>query len=186
MSAAPEFSRPIALDRIGAGETRQAIEAGASERAALAGRFGLVAVDALAAEAALSRDRERVRARGTVTADVVQACVVTGDPVPAHVEEDFDIAFLPATLSSSEEEIELSEGECDTIFYEGGAVDIGEAAAQTMALALDPWPRSPRAEEALREAGVLSEEEAGPFGALKGLRDTLSKEQETKGGDGPE
>jgi hypothetical protein len=43
-----------------------------------------------------------------------------------------------------------------------------------MALALDPFPRSSEAGDALREAGVLSEEEAGPFGALKELRDKLS------------
>ena len=72
-----------------------------------------------------------------------------------------------------EEEIELGEEELDTIFYEGGSVDLGEAVAQSLALALDPYPRSPAAEAALREAGVASEEEAraqaSPFAALKGL-----------------
>ena len=39
-----------------------------------------------------------------------------------------------------------------------------------MVLALDPFPRSPRAAEVLREAGVITEEEArpaSPFAALK-------------------
>ena len=52
--------------------------------------------------------------------------------------------------------------------------EIGEAVAQTLLLALDPYPRSPAAEAALREAGVKSEEEASveasPFAALKGLK----------------
>jgi uncharacterized protein YutE (UPF0331/DUF86 family) len=64
----------------------------------------------------------------------------------------------------------------DTVFYSGGAIDLGEAAAETLALALDPFPRSPAAAAALKEAGVLSEEEAGPFGALAGLRDKLKRD----------
>ena len=66
----------------------------------------------------------------------------------------------------------------DVIKLDGGkagSVDLGEAAAETMALALDPYPRAPEAPNVLREAGVLSEEEAGPFGALAGLRDKLEK-----------
>ena len=42
------------------------------------------------------------------------------------------------------------------------AIDLGAALADTLALALDPYPRSPSAEAALKEAGVLSEEQAGP------------------------
>ena len=50
-----------------------------------------------------------------------------------------------------------------------GAIDLGEVAAETMALALAPFPRGPGADAALKQAGVLSEGEAGPFGALAGL-----------------
>ena len=57
-----------------------------------------------------------------------------------------------------------------TVFYTGGAIDLGEAAAETLALVLDPFPRSPGAQAALREAGVLNEEEAGPFAALAKLK----------------
>ena len=44
-----------------------------------------------------------------------------------------------------------------------------------MALALDPYPRAPGAEAVLRAAGVVSEEEAGPFGALAALRGRLGE-----------
>ena len=46
-----------------------------------------------------------------------------------------------------------------------------------MALALDPFPRGPNAAAALREAGVISEEEAKPLGALAGLKAQLEKRQ---------
>lgn len=170
----PEFARPHRLDQIGAGESRVTVSAGADERAALAKRFGLVDIASLEASYALRRDAIGVRATGHLAADVVQSCVVTAEPVPAHVEEDFDIRFLPEG-STSGDEVELSEAECDTVFFTGGTIDLGEAAAETLALALDPFPRSPAAAEALKDAGVMSEEEAGPFGALAGLKDKLEK-----------
>jgi hypothetical protein len=49
---------------------------------------------------------------------------------------------------------------------ENGIIDLGEAAAETMALALDPFPRSPGAAAALKEAGVIGEDEVVPFNAL--------------------
>lgn len=169
----PEFSRPHRLDTIGAGESRVAIEADEGERKALARRFGLIAIDRLGANYAVRRDAAGILARGRLSGAVVQACSVTGDPVPAKIEEDFAIRFLPEG-SESGDEIELSEEDCDTVFYTGGAIDLGEAAAETLALALDPFPRSRGAEAALREAGVLSEEEAGPFAALAALKKKLT------------
>ena len=49
-------------------------------------------------------------------------------------------------------------------------------AADTLALSLDPYPRSPNAEAALKDAGVLSEEEASPFAALAALKGQLEKD----------
>lgn len=171
MTAAPEFSRPHRLDAIGAGESQVAVEASADELAALARRFGLLAIDALSAEFAIRRDAVGIIARGTLAGAVVQACGVTGEPVPSRIRESFDIRFLPEPTDAADE-VELSEDECDTVFYTGGAVDLGEAAAETLALALDPFPRSPNAEAVLREAGVLSDEDnpTGPFAALAKLK----------------
>lgn len=166
---APEFSRPQRLDAIGKGEHRVEISADAGERAALARRFGLIAIDRLDATMTVQRDATGVVARGQLEGAVVQACSVTGDPVPAQIAEDFTIRFLPEGTVEGDE-VELSDEECDTVFYSGGAIDLGEAAAETLALALDPFPRSPGADDALRKAGVLGEEETGPFAALAKLK----------------
>ena len=172
-----EFSRSYRMDTLGEQPRAVAIEAGSEEREALARRFGLERIDALAAEARLSRGRDTVSAAGRVTAGIVQTCVATGEPVPARIDEEFRIEFRPQPEVGAEEEIELSESELDVVFYDGAAIDLGEAVAETVALALDPYPRSPGAEAALREAGVKSEEEArleaSPFAALKGLKDRL-------------
>jgi uncharacterized metal-binding protein YceD (DUF177 family) len=171
----PEFSRPIRIDTLGAGPRGVAIEASGDERAALAGRFGLAAIARLAAEAELSRSGDAVLARGRLDAAVVQSCVATGEPVPAAVAEDFRIEFRPhPDAAGPDEEVELGEADLDVVFYDGGAVDLGEAVAESLSLALDPFPRSPAAQAALRDAGVKSEEEAKaetrPFAALKGLK----------------
>lgn len=165
----PEFSRTQRLDAIGAGAHRVTISATEDERAALARRFGLIAIDRLDAEMEIRRDASGVMARGQLAGAVVQACSVTGDAVPAQVEEAFAIRFLPEDTASGEE-VELSDADCDTVFFTGGTIDLGEAAAETLALALDPFPRSPRADAVLRDAGVLSEDPTGPFAALAKLK----------------
>jgi hypothetical protein len=155
---------------------RVPIEANERERAALAQRFGLIAVEHLSADYALRREAIGVRATGTLRAEVAQACVVTGEPCPARIEEPFAIRFLPAG-SESGEDVELSEDALDATFFSGNLIDLGEAAAETMALALDPFPRSPAAAQALQEAGVKQEDEIGAFGALAGLKDLLAGKQ---------
>lgn len=172
----PEFSRPVRVDSLGEAPRPLRIEAEEAERSALARRFGLVAVDRLAADLALSRDGADVAMRGALSARVTQACAATGAPVDAEVEVPFGLVFRPQpTPAGREEEIELGEAELDVVFYDAAAIDVGEAVAETLALNLDPYLRAPGAEQALRRAGIRSEEEAGPFGALAGLRDELSK-----------
>lgn len=169
---APEFSRPVRIDMLGQAPRTIDIEASPAEREALARRFGFVSIFALSAEVVLERRIAGVAARGTVRAALAQSCVATGDPVEERVEEPFEIEFRPHPEHGAEEEIELGQGELDVIFYDGASVDVGEAVAETLSLAVEPFPRSPAAEEALREAGVKTEEEAreeaSPFAALKG------------------
>jgi hypothetical protein len=86
------------------------------------------------------------------------------------VNEAVVLRFVADDAESQGDEVELSAVDCDTIPYSGSAIDLGEAAAETMMLALDPFPRGPNAEAALRAAGVKSEDEAGPFGALAALK----------------
>ena len=175
----PEFSRPIRIDTLGAEPRRIAIAAEPGEREVLARRFGLVAIASLAAEADVARKGEAVIARGRISAAVTQSCVASSEPVEASIDEPFELEFRQSPAAGRpDEEIELGESELDIVFYDGAAVDLGEAVAETLALALDPYPRAPGAAEALKAAGVKSEEEAGPFGALAGLRDKMRSKGE--------
>lgn len=173
---APEFSRLERIDTIGEGARSVSITADAAERSALAARFGLLAVDRLEATFRVQRDAAGVVARGEVRASVVQACSVTEEPLPVTVCENVALRFVTEQEAAAEEEIELDLDALDTMPYDGAAIDLGEAAAETMALALDPFPRGPNAAAALRAAGVISEEDAKPAGALAGLKSLLAKD----------
>jgi len=172
MTIAPEFSRLVPLDRIGAGASAHEIAANEAECAALATRFDLIGIERLTATLTLKRDGDVVEASGRLSAAVVQRCIASDEPVPATIDTDLAIRFVPESDDPAEE-VELDTQALDTVDYRGGAIDLGEAAADTLALALDPFPRSPHADEALKAAGVLSEDEAklasSPFAALKGL-----------------
>lgn len=177
MSAAPEFSRPLTLDA--AQRTREplTLTANADERRALGDRFGLIALDSLTASLSLSVTGAVVTVTGRMQAKVTQACVATAEPVPAEIDEPLALRCVPVSelAADPDAEIELSEEDCDTVDYDGAVIDLGELVAQSLALALDPWPRRPDADAILRAAGVKSEEEAGAFGALAALRDKLAR-----------
>jgi uncharacterized metal-binding protein YceD (DUF177 family) len=164
------FAHRLRLDRIRDGD-RVDLVADAAEREAVARRLGLEALSCLEAHAALSRKGDVVRAEGRLAASLDQACVVTGEPVAAHVDEPFEFIFMPAPETGrSEEEIELGQSDLDVVFHDGAAIDLGTAIADTLALSLDPYPRSAGADAALKEAGILSEAEASPFAALASLK----------------
>jgi uncharacterized metal-binding protein YceD (DUF177 family) len=119
----------------------------------------------------LTRTGDAIRAEGRLVAALDQSCVVTGDPVAAHVDEPFAILFMPEPPpGSADEEIELGESDCDVVFYDGAMIDLGTAIADTLALSIDPYPRSAGAQAALKEAGVLTEEQASPFAVLAKLK----------------
>jgi uncharacterized metal-binding protein YceD (DUF177 family) len=141
-----------------------------AERAAVAERLGLLGLDRLEAALTLRRQGEEVRAAGRLRASATQACVATGEPVPAIVDEEVTLLFLPEPSGLPDEEVELNAEDLDVIFHDGREIDVAAAVADELSLALDPYPRSAGAEDALREAGVLSEEQAGPFAALAALK----------------
>ena len=118
----------------------------------------------------VERDGAQVRATGRIKAALEQSCVVSGEPVRAHVDEPFNLIFVPEPSGRPDEEVELGPDDLDVVFHDGAAVELGGAIADTLALALDPFPRGPNADTALKAAGVISEEQAGPFAALAKLK----------------
>jgi uncharacterized metal-binding protein YceD (DUF177 family) len=161
------------VDRLGHDERRYDIETNAEERVALAERFGILAVEALTARLRVERlpGGTLVRLTGRFAADVVQSCVVSLDPVSAHLEEDFVLTFATERHEDSDEVVVNLDDEDPPEPIEDGIIDLGEAVAEHLALALDPFPR---AANATFEGGDAPEQElpakVTPFAALASLK----------------
>ena len=162
---APEFSRPLPLGLVGPEGRHEVLEADEAERAALARRFGIPAVESLRAELSLRPDTDgAVRAEGRLDASVVQSCVVTLEPVAQRVAEAVNFRLLPAGREPRDE-----ADEPDEIATDGGVADLGEAVAEQLALALDPYPRAPDA--ALpAEASDAAEHPLAALAKLRGAK----------------
>ncbi|HUC66562.1 MAG TPA: DUF177 domain-containing protein [Stellaceae bacterium] len=158
-----EFSRPIDIAKLPPGETSHEIAATAAERAALARRFALLALDRLEARVELQRlAGGLIRLDAKLFADVVQECVVTLEPVASRIDDSFTLLYGAA--GDDAREITL-EGEAELVEpLAGTIIDVGEAVAQQLSLALDPFPRAPGV-EAPASAAADSKAES-PFAAL--------------------
>jgi uncharacterized metal-binding protein YceD (DUF177 family) len=162
---APEFARPVALARIPPEGREERLVATAAECAALARRFAIPAVNRLEAVLRLAVEPGgAVAVTGTLSAEVVQDCVVTLEPVTQQVSEPVALRVLAA----GEEPSDDPDGP-DEIAAEGGTIDLGEALAEQLALALDPYPRAPGAGLPAGPEGT-AEAPSGPFAALAALR----------------
>lgn len=152
-----EFAHRVRLDKLGAAPSHFRLEATPEERTVLAERFGLQSVGSLLAEMDVRRTAEGAEAVGRVRAQVVQSCSVSGAPVPATVDEEVRLRFVPPAEG---EELELSEEDLDAIPFWGDCLELGDAVADSMALALDPFPRADEATLAEARRKLMTEEQA--------------------------
>jgi hypothetical protein len=159
--AAPEFARPVDISRLPSGEGVYELAATPAERAALARRFNLRALDRLEAQVRLTRlAGGLLRLSATLSADVVQACVVTLEPVRGSIDDPFAVLYRAGT-EEGETAVVLS-GTAELVEpLPGDILDIGEAVAQQLSLSLDPYPRAPGA-----AATSPGEALASPFATL--------------------
>lgn len=149
----------------------QVLIASAQECAALARRFDLVRIDRLEARIVLDQDGAAVTAKGRLLADIVQSCAISGEDLPVSIAEAVSLRFVPeGAPTAPDEEIELEAEDLDEVAYSGGQFDLGEALAQTLALAIDPYAAGPHADAARQAAGLNEPDASGPFAALAALK----------------
>lgn len=138
---APEFSRPVDVSRMGRLEHRMEIKANPEERAALAKRFDLVELPELTAVLVLKKRGDGVfELTGRWHARLAQRCVVTLEPVWAELGEEVRLFFGEEPAAAGADPLD-DEGWPEPI--ENGVIDAGEAMAQLLGVALDPYPRAP-------------------------------------------
>jgi len=173
LSIPVEFSRPLAAEAVPPGGMSLRLAASPAECVLLARRFELIGLTRLEGEVRV----EPVGATGSIhlagqlSADVVQQCVVTLEPVPARVEAEFDRLFSQDLPEEAPGEVEIDpEAEAPEPLV-GHQLDLGEVLAEELSLALDPYPRSPDADRLLAELqGPQAREARMPFAPLDTLR----------------
>ena len=157
MSQQPELSRRIPVRTLGtmrAGSIAldTTVDASPTECAALARRLDVPSVHAVRCRFRLSGadPSGRVTADGLLQATLDRVCVATLDQFTVTMAEHFTVRFVPdeqmqddATRGEAEASLDLDED--DDLPYGNGTIDLGEAAAEQLALALDPYPHKPGA-----------------------------------------
>ncbi len=171
----PEFSRPVLVENLpDEGETFE-IEAAALERQVLSKRFGLLSLEALTARILLMPTAGgTISAKGSLAAQLTQLCVVSLKPVESHIEATFERLYEHRQEfgASAENDIDpLAEEEDFPEPLRADTIDLGEVAAEHLALELDPFPRLKDAAFAGYSSGGGGE---GSFAALAKLKKKIS------------
>ena len=176
MSEANELVRLVKPRALPAGT--MTVEASEQECAALAKRFGVTEIRSLEANVDFGEKDGAVLVDGLLTATIEQPCAVTRDSLTYDVQEPFSLRFIPAGQMPDYEEdaeFELAEEDLDEIEYDGDSFDLGEAIAQTLGLAIDPYREGPGADAIREEAGIESDDESRPSGPLAEALSALNK-----------
>lgn len=170
-----EFSRVIDTRALAEeGETFR-YEASAAERAAIASWLSLISLRRLEATVdAKPVSGGGVRLNVAFTADVVQSCVTTQEPLSTCLQEAFELLYLPeiprqisTTAGGITVDVDLDEDEPEVLIDD--KIDAGAAITEHLVLTLDPYPRKPGAvldsvQPAARKA------QGGSFSVLRELK----------------
>lgn len=169
----PLFDAIVRIDRLPATGRDLKVSLDEPTRAALAEMLKLSSVDSFAATLSVVPLRGGIRAQGQLVADIVQPSVVTFEPVGQHVEEVIDRVFLPEAqahkpTAGAEVFVDLDDEDFPD-HIDGPEVDLSALLIETLALAIDPYPRRPG--ESLDSLGIdVAGAPAGPFAALEKLK----------------
>lgn len=150
------------------------LQASDAERRAIAKRLELVTIDQFELTGQLRRGPRAtiVIVQGEIQAQVVQRCVVTFEPVAASLDIPFE-RYFSSDVQVAGEEIIVAIDDEEPDPFDGEALDLGEIATEELALALDPYPRSPGADEVLSHLMPQTEQSdvpASPFARLQSLK----------------
>lgn len=177
-----ELERIVDLDRTGPGGTALEIVASDGERQALAKRFGFLGLPSFSARVTVDRrPGDRIVVEGRLRGRVVQACILTLDPVTQDLDEAFRLLFAadPGEERDPESGEAIWSAQADAPEpLQGNLLDVGEIVAEQLSLAAEAYPRRAgvKLEDVLPKLGPpgrsgRAEQRRHPFAGLAALRD---------------
>lgn len=153
--------------------SRFAVEADPAARAALARDLGILGIERLRLAGAMSpRGKTDWALEARLEGRVVQACVVTTEPVATDIDEPVERLYVAGLPEPEGDEIEMPED--DRVEPLRDTVDLAEVMAEALSLALPLYPRAPGADfgglaHAAAGTEALTDETAKPFAGLAAL-----------------
>ncbi len=153
----------------------------AGERAALADALDILGIRKLRFSGEVRGQGKRDwLLTGELGATVVQACVVTLEPVATRIDVPVRRLYLADWVEPEGEEVEMPEDDENEPLRE--VISPRAVMAEALALALPLYPRKEgveTGEAVFAEEGTepLRDEDTKPFAALAGLREKLKKDQ---------
>jgi uncharacterized metal-binding protein YceD (DUF177 family) len=146
--SAPPYSYPLELASIPQQGTEVRLSADAAERARIATWLGALEVSSLRATVRLARQEDdSYRYEAEFSGEVVQACSVTLDPVPAAHSGAFTRRYRVAPRSARRAvrnvPVEVDPAEDAPEILESSLLDIAAPVLEELSLMLDPYPRAP-------------------------------------------
>jgi uncharacterized metal-binding protein YceD (DUF177 family) len=151
-----------------------------SECRELEGRLNVRTVNSVEAQYRVDPmgGRSGLLAAGTITADIVQACIVSLEDVPEHISEEFAVRLVNEAHAENQRELDLDPEEGDFEHYSGDFIEMSEVLTQYVSLALNPYPRMntvSQDEETVYSSGSGADDDVDekphPFAELKKLQD---------------
>lgn len=167
------IERQVKVDDIEDGE-EGLIEATPSERRAIAKMLDLIALERLALTYRLRPEGGgRVGLTGTLAARMTQTCVVSLEPVEAALEVPVEFEFWPpamiAALDREAEDKDHALRDWPEPIIDG-KIDLGTVIYESLATALEPYPRRKGARLEWQAGPESAGRPEGPFAALARLK----------------
>lgn len=164
----------IRIDHLPATGRELTVTPTAEEREELSGFLELTSIDDMKVDLTAVPFRGGIRVQGRLQAQITQPSVVSLEPVAQRIDEPIDRIFLPGAGGDTQRAgpggevfVDLEEDDLPDPL-EGPEADLTDLVIETLALAIDPYPRAEG--ESLDELGINSEDAPeSPFSALRAL-----------------
>ncbi len=170
------LSRLLKVDEIKDGASGL-IEATRTEMGEIAGMLDLRGLEGLGMTYRLTRTgARRFRLKGALKGKVTQTCVVSLEPIESHLDVPVEAEFWPWEMIAAHEEGEVEHKSAATSDWpepiNDGKIDLGSIIYETLATALDPYPKKEGVSFAWSEGAETPgpKTKTSPFAALGALK----------------